>query len=255
MLSRDRRHRAVAARSECLKTANFPAEAFDREQQHQLAAIDDAEREPMERGGILFRKLVYGKNPLALPALGTKASVDKLTAADCAALRDRLFVPDNMLLAVAGDFNPDEVVAEIKRLTADWEPGKLPPLDLPKVEPPKEFVEKILTMPEAAQLQFFMGQVGILRDNPDYYKLLVMDYVLGTGTGFTDRLSSRLRDREGLAYTVSANITSSAGDRAGHVFLLHRHRGEKFRPREKRVSRRAQPHSHASRRSRKRSTT
>ena len=201
--------------TECLRTANFPAEAFAREQQHQLAAIDDAEREPMERGGILFRKLIYGKNPLALPALGTKASVDKLTAADCAALRDRLFVPDNMLLAVAGDFNPDEVVAEIKRLTADWEPGKLPPLDLPKVEKPKDFVEKILTMPEAAQLQFFMGQVGIRRANPDYYKLLVMDYVLGTGTGFTDRLSSRLRDREGLAYTVSANITSSAGIEPG----------------------------------------
>ena len=200
---------------ECLRTANFPAEAFAREQEHQLAAIDDAEREPMQRGGILFRKLIYGKSPLALPALGTKASVDKLTAADCSALRDRLFVPDNMLMAVAGDFDPDEVVAEIKRLTADWEPAKLPPLDLPMIEKPKKFVEKILTMPEAAQLQFFMGQVGIRRSNPDYYKLLVMDNVLGTGTGFTDRLSSRLRDREGLAYTVTANITSSAGEEPG----------------------------------------
>jgi zinc protease len=34
--------------------------------------------------------------------------------------------------------------------------------------------------------------------------------VLGTGSGFTDRLSSRLRDREGLAYTVTATITDSA---------------------------------------------
>jgi zinc protease len=39
--------------------------------------------------------------------------------------------------------------------------------------------------------------------------------VLGTGPGFTDRLSSRLRDREGLAYTVSANITNSAGTQPG----------------------------------------
>ncbi|HEX3998576.1 MAG TPA: pitrilysin family protein [Pirellulales bacterium] len=200
---------------DCLRTANFPAEAFAREQQHQLAAIDDAQREPMERGGILFRKLVYGKHPLGRPALGTKASVEKLTSADCAALRDRLFVPDNMLMAVAGDFNPDEVVDEIKQLTSDWKPGHLPPLDLPKIAKPKEFVERFLSMPEAAQLQFFMGQVGIRRANPDYYKLLVLDYVLGTGTGFTDRLSSRLRDREGLAYTVTANITSSAGEEPG----------------------------------------
>ncbi|MFQ3652569.1 MAG: insulinase family protein, partial [Gemmataceae bacterium] len=56
---------------------------------------------------------------------------------------------------------------------------------------------------------------GIRRTNPDYFKLLVMDYILGTGPGFTDRLSSRLRDREGLAYSVSANITSSAAKEPG----------------------------------------
>src|SRR5262249_32719789 len=73
----------------------------------------------------------------------------------------------------------------------------------------------IVSMPEAAQLHFYMGHVGVRRNNPDYYKLLVMDYVLGTGPGFTDRLSARLRDREGLAYTVTANITDSAGDEPG----------------------------------------
>src|SRR5206468_10616871 len=49
----------------------------------------------------------------------------------------------------------------------------------------------------------------------DYFKLLVMDYVLGTGPGFTDRLSARLRDRQGLGYTVSASITSSAAEEPG----------------------------------------
>jgi zinc protease len=60
-----------------------------------------------------------------------------------------------------------------------------------------------------------MGHPGIRRKNPDYYKLLVMDYVLGTGPGFTDRLSARLRDREGLAYTVNATISPSAGEEPG----------------------------------------
>jgi zinc protease len=42
-----------------------------------------------------------------------------------------------------------------------------------------------------------------------------MDNVLGTGPGFTDRLSSTLRDRQGLAYTVNATIAASAGDQPG----------------------------------------
>ena len=42
-----------------------------------------------------------------------------------------------------------------------------------------------------------------------------MDNVLGTGPGFTDRLSATLRDRQGLAYTVNATIASSAGTEPG----------------------------------------
>jgi zinc protease len=200
---------------ECLHEPNFPSDAFDREREHQLAAIDDAQRQPMERGMMLFRKLVYGKHPFGRPAMGTHKIVETLKPADCATFHAQLFVPNNMQLAIAGDFNPDEVIAEIKHLTADWKRGELPPLSLPKLEPQTEFVQKFITMPEAVQLQFFMGHLGIRRENPDYYKLLVMDFILGTGPGFTDRLSSRLRDREGLAYTVSANISSSAGEEPG----------------------------------------
>src|SRR5262249_50085291 len=101
------------------------------------------------------------------------------------------------------------------RLTADWKKAPVPKPAPPTVEKPAKFTSKIVTLPEAERLYFYLGHVGIRRDNPDYYKLLVMDYVLGTGPGFTDRLSSRLRDRKGLAYTVSANITSTAGEEPG----------------------------------------
>src|SRR5262249_49197530 len=80
---------------------------------------------------------------------------------------------------------------------------------------PEKLTTKIVTMPQAAQLHFFLGHAGVTRNNPDYYKLLVMDYVLGRGPGFTDRLSARLRDREGLAYSVSADISSSASEQPG----------------------------------------
>jgi zinc protease len=45
--------------------------------------------------------------------------------------------------------------------------------------------------------------------------LLVLDNVLGVGPGFTDRLSANLRDRLGLAYTVRASVTDSAGKEQG----------------------------------------
>jgi zinc protease len=138
-----------------------------------------------------------------------------LTPEDCRNFYRRVFVPNNIMVAIVGDFDSKQVLDEITHFTAAWKKSPLPKPELPAVEKPKEFKTEIVTMPAAAQLHFFMGHAGIRRDNPDYFKLLVMDYVLGTGPGFTDRLSARLRDREGLGYTVSANITSSAAEEPG----------------------------------------
>jgi len=167
-----------------------------------------------------FREKVYGNHPFARPEAGLRDTVEKLTRQDCVDFHARAFVPNNTLIAIIGDFNADELVAEIKKLTAAW---KSVPVDLPRVPEvnfPKESSEEILSMPDAAQLHVFLGHVGIPRKSPDYYKLLVLDYVLGVGPGFTDRLSSHLRDREGLAYSVGADFTVSAGDQPG-LFNCH----------------------------------
>jgi zinc protease len=204
----------------CLMNPRFPKEAFRREKTRLLAEIEDVDTQPEERARQAFRAAVYGAHPYGRPPLGTKKTVTALTEADCVAFHRRAFVPNNVTLALAGDFDSDQVVAEVTRLTADWRRADLPALELLRIEPPKEPRQVIVTMADAAQLHVYMGEVGIRRDNPDYYKLLVMDYIFGTGPGFTDRLSSRLRDREGLAYTVTANITSSA-DREPGTFTFY----------------------------------
>src|SRR5262249_54009226 len=135
--------------------------------------------------------------------------------ADCAAFYRQVFAPNNTVVAIVGDFDSNQVIEEVKKLTADWKKADVARPQLPTVDKPKEFTEKTLLFPEAAQLAFYLGHPGIRRANPDYYKLLVMDYILGTGPGFTDRLSARMRDRQGLAYTVQANITSSATEEPG----------------------------------------
>jgi zinc protease len=205
---------------ECLMKSNFPKNAFDRQKNRLLSTIDEAETLADARGQRAFLAAVYGKHPNGRPTIGTRKTVEKLTPADCEAFFKKVFVPNNTTVAIVGDFNTKEVVEEVKNLTAGWKKATLERPSTPEVEKPKEFTTKIITMPDAAQLHFFMGHVGIRRANDDYYKLLVMDYVLGTGPGFTDRFSSRLRDQEGLGYTVRANITSSADVEPG-VFTAY----------------------------------
>jgi zinc protease len=200
---------------ECLIEANFPKDPFNRERDSQLSQIGDSETKPEDRAEQAYRSLVYGKHPFGRPALGYRKTVEALTRKDCRAFHRKLFVPNNMIVVIVGDFDTKQVIDEVTRLTTDWKSAPVPKPTPPPVEKPEKFVEKIVSIPDSERLYFYLGQPGIRRDNPDYYKLLVMDHVLGTGPGFTDRLSSRLRDRKGLAYTVSANITSSAGEEPG----------------------------------------
>jgi len=200
---------------ECLAQANFPKDPLERVRAQVLGGIEDEEKQPDNRARALYRQLAYGKHPFGRSLLSEKDAIATLTRGDCQAFHDAVFVPNNTLVAVVGDFDSKTLAAEIVELTKGWEKRDLAAVDVPAVAKPAAFTQKILTMPQAQQLHLFMGHVGIRRDDPDFYKLLVMDYVLGTGPGFTDRLSARLRDRKGLAYTVNANITNSAGEQPG----------------------------------------
>jgi len=198
-----------------LSQPTFPTSAFARQRDRQLSELDDAERKPDQKAQMVFRESLYGKHPLGRPSQGRRAIVEKLSPQDCAAFHRKVFVPNNAIVAVVGDFDSQAVVDEVKAMTAEWKRTTVIEPAMPIIQRPKEFAQKVVTIPTADQLHFYMGHPGIRRSDPDYFKLLVMDYVLGTGPGFTDRLSARIRDRLGLAYTVQANITNSAGEEPG----------------------------------------
>ncbi len=199
---------------ECLIQPTFPAEAFQRVQARQLSRLEDLATQPFQRGLNLFRQKIYGAHPLGRPELGSRATVEKLTPEDCKAFHAATFATNVTTIVAVGDFDSAQMLQKIEEMTRAWKPLPARPLQLPSPPPTSREVQ-IVSDPKAAQVHVFIGHLGITRNNPDYYKLLVMDNVLGTGPGFTDRLSATLRDRMGLAYTVRATITGNAGKQPG----------------------------------------
>jgi zinc protease len=167
------------------------------------------------RAELAFFKRVYGRHPFGRSSYGSEKTLELLNSEAAREFHQTVFIPNNVILVIAGDFDPKTIVDDITRRTANWKKSELPKLNLPPPLPRTRFVEELITLPDSAQLNIYMGQLGIRRSDPDYYKLLVMDHILGIGTGFTDRLSSKLRDRNGLAYEVTASITESAGEEPG----------------------------------------
>ncbi len=200
---------------DCLMNPNFPAEAIERKRDQLLSVIADIETQPQNMAEMAFKKSVYGKHPFGRSPYGERKVVERLTATDLKKFHSVAFAPQLTTVVVVGDIDADEVARDIEQLTAAWKKTDARKPMPPGPPRPDRGGETIIPDATAAQTHVYVGHLGVTRAHPDYYTLLVMDNVLGTGPGFTDRLSANLRDRQGLAYTVNATITTTATDQPG----------------------------------------
>jgi zinc protease len=195
--------------AEMLVEPSFPKAEFERQRQRVLDRMEVERDDPRVQGELLFRKLVYGNHWLGRPASGSLRSLARTTRADLARFHREAWVAARALISVCGDVEPEAVHALLDRRLARWKPG----VDVettPPTFPP--LGERLATFQaERAQVHVYLGHLGIRRGDPDYAALVVLDHVLGTGPGFTNRISKRLRDELGLAYSVNASIHASAG--------------------------------------------
>ena len=136
----------------------------------------------------------------------TKASIDSITREDIEGFHRKWFVPANFVVAVSGDFDRDEMVAKLEKLftSALWRAVPNPPV-IPTNTVFASEGAYLVNKPEANQGRVAMMLPGIMRDDPNYFSVIVMNDILGGG-GFTSRIMNRVRTEEGLAYDAHTSF-------------------------------------------------
>ncbi|UCG58785.1 MAG: insulinase family protein, partial [Phycisphaerales bacterium] len=98
---------------------------------------------------------------------------------------------------------------KIERAFEGWEKADVPLGEMPKVEYDFRSTVNVIRKDDVNQSNIYLGHIGGLRSDPDYFALILMNRILGGG--FTSRLFKNVRSRQGLAYSVfgvySANYT------------------------------------------------
>lgn len=187
----------------------FPTDRVKLQKQRLQHRLLVEQENPQAQAGLAFRRLIYGDHWMGRAAYGSLESVAKINSRTLRAHHRRAWVSNRATLAVCGDVKGPEVKRLFDRLLKGWKSGR--DLKLRKPVFPKRGTRVALERADRRQVHIFMGHIGIRRSDPDYPALVVLDHVLGTGPGFTNRIARRLRDEQGLAYTVYASIASSAG--------------------------------------------
>jgi len=158
--------------------------------------------DPKEIAGREIIKAIYAGHPLGV--VPTFESARAITRQDMVDFHRRFFRTDNMILAIAGDFDRTAILGELNAAFGKKAPSG--PLALPEIpQPAQVFKQEVLYgNKEVNQTVIRMGHLGITKDSPDVFALRVMDYILGGS--FTSRLTMEIRTNRGLAYNVDSRF-------------------------------------------------
>ncbi len=184
---------------EVLSQPIFPEEEIHREVEKTLAAIQSEEDRPEEVAEKAFVKALFLNSPYAHPVLGTKESVSGLTRGKVVQFYRSYYHPNNAVLTVVGDMSREEIKTRLIPRLEKWAVGETPKLPF-KTAFEKEQKTLKINRP-ITQANIILGNAGLSRENPDFYAVTVMNYILGGG-GFSSRLMDQIRNKRGLAYSV-----------------------------------------------------
>jgi zinc protease len=157
---------------------------------------------PLVAGVTLARVLFGERHPYGWPASGTQESVRKIERADIQDFFGKFYRPNNAVLVVAGDIGEADVRAKMEKLLSGWKAKPLPRSAMPRGAMFDGQTEiSLIDKPGSAQSSIRVGTLGIERKNPDYYRALVMNQILGGGF---KRLALNLRESKGWTYGVGS---------------------------------------------------
>jgi zinc protease len=207
----------LAVLADELRNPIFPAEEVEKSRRQTLASIENARQSTGALARIAFMNALYPEgHPYHAATLDELAAATKsLTREDLQNFHATHYGPESLVLTIVGDVEPATAIEAVKKYFGDWKRnGTLPKLSIPDTAVSNEKRKPIIiNLPDKAQADVLFGYAGQLkRSDTDFYRVIVMNTILGGGSGLTSRLATNVRDRLGLVYSIYASTDASLGE-------------------------------------------
>jgi len=193
-----------------------------------MTGIRARERNPREIASTALMAAAFPGHAYGRPVAGTLASLAAITVDDLRAFHRRTFARDNLKVAVVGAIDQATLGAMLDEVFGGL-PAKADTVAIADATPPKSArIDVAMAIPQTL-IRF--AAPGLKRDDPDYIPAFVAAFMLGGG-GPGSRLYDEVRERRGLAYSISLGLdsfdhaglitggTSTRGDQADTVVAL-----------------------------------
>ncbi len=188
--------------SDMITKSQFKSGEIEKEKSVILEEIKSYEDSPDDVIHDVLADATLKGHPLGWTILGTPETVGRIDRDIIKKYLQQHYTPDNIVFAVAGNVQFDQIVAEIEQRFSSLRGHKKQEMPgVPDFEP-----KVIIKRKEIEQVHLCLGTRGIGRKNPDKYIVFVLDSILGGSV--SSRLFQKLREDRGLVYVTGSNHAS-----------------------------------------------
>ncbi|MBS0357394.1 MAG: insulinase family protein [Proteobacteria bacterium] len=192
----EERNGAVDLLATLIQQPTFPAAVVEREKARSIAGLKEADTQPDAILSRRFAAAVFPDHPYGrLPSVDTVSSI---TRDDLVDFYKRNYTAARAVVSIVGDVSRAEAEAITSRLMSGLPAGEAPTATINTTQPQ---AQTIRVPNPSAQAHISIGLPGIRRGDPDFFPLVVGNYILGGG-GFVSRLTNEVREKRGYAYSV-----------------------------------------------------
>ena len=175
----------------------FPTDAVERNKASQYCSILEAKEDPLTSGLLCARRLLFGDHGYGIPSMGTEESMDALTSDSLIEYHQQFFCVSNMKVAIAGDFDPEEMIELLEKNLAPLPQGAA--YQAPITRCRADQTETLHLDKKQAVLAIGYPGFGIT-DERRFANMMLMEYC----SDMAGPLFTRIREELGLAYQVGA---------------------------------------------------
>jgi len=154
--------------------------------------------------GELLEELLWPNHPLGQSLAGTPQSVGEMTQAQIKNFQKTYYVPSNTVITACGALKHEDMVQLVKAKL-----GKLEGFPSPSFFPARKTQDKPgvnLYFKQTEQMHLALGFLAYENNHPDYYVLALLSIILGGN--MSSRLFNEVREKRGLAYSISSGMKS-----------------------------------------------
>ena len=186
--------------SDALMHPVFPQPEVDKLLAQSLDGVRAAKDEPRAVLGTYYDAYLFNGNGYGRPSDGDEISLTRIHRDAIVKFYESYYVPGNIILAVAGDFQAPEMKKNLEDVFGQWPSKPVTPVKIPVIPPVKGRKLLLVDKPDATQTYFALGNVATAAGDPDRVAIRLVNTVLGGS--FTSLLNEALRVESGLTYGV-----------------------------------------------------